>query len=65
MDRAASYAQIVREVGELIERHVENDRERAAGLVFRAAALRLKQQLGADGAAAALIRIASELRGCP
>lgn len=58
---ATTYAEITREVGELINRHAGNDRPAAARLVFRSAMLWLSANVGAEATAAKALEIGAEL----
>lgn len=61
MNLAESYAAITREVAALIERHAENDSERAGYMVARAALLAIRERKGAIAAAAKAYALADEL----
>lgn len=61
MNRAESYSEIVREVDELIGRHVENDPTVAAYLIARAALIEVRATRGPKNAAELAYKIADEL----
>lgn len=63
MTRANTYAEITREVAELIDRHVENDPTVAAYMIARASMLQVRGLRGSAKAAELCYSIADELAG--